>query len=282
VRRLRTARTPQFPPRLAAARLPACACPAGDRQCPNHWFEPGFLRAFSNAFTPFLGWYFRPAIVGAERLPHTRPAILVMNHSGMSFPWDALLLVHAVMHACGGERRWMTRPLAIRELFALPGLNQLALRLGVWPVSGRALEQLLEHGELVLHFPEGLAGLSKGWARRYRLRSFHTGAFRAAARLRVPVVPVACVGAEGFNPFALNLASVGRAFGIPMFPLSPLQLLLYPHFVTAFPWVLPSRVTFHIGEAIAIPEGAGNDPRVLREMAWQARRTVQDMLDAYR
>jgi hypothetical protein len=41
-------------------------------------------------------------------------------------------------------------------------------------------------------------------------------------------------------------------------------------------------VTFHIGEPLVIPEGAGNDPRGLREVAWQARRTVQEMLDAYR
>jgi 1-acyl-sn-glycerol-3-phosphate acyltransferase len=261
---------------------PACRCAPGNPRCPNQWFEPGFSRALSGALAPFFDQYFHPTIDGIERLPAPRPAILVMNHSGMSFPWDAILLQHAVLRAGRGERRWMARPLGVRGLFALPGLNQLALRLGIWPATTHSLEQLVGHGELLLHFPEGLAGLAKGWSRRYRLRPFHTSVFRIAARYQVPIVPVACVGAEEFNPFAINLSWIGKFFGIPMFPLSPIQLLLYPHFATAFPWVLPSRVTFHVGEPITLPAGAGDDRHVLQAAAWQARRVVQDMLDAYR
>ena len=283
VRRVRTDRGARYTrDRIATGEHPACACAPGDARCPNFWFEPAFARAFSGALAPFLRWYFRSTIEGLDRVSAARPAILVMNHSGMSFPWDALLLSHTVLQAHQGARAWMPRPLAVRGLFALPGLNQLAVRFGIWPASSRALEQLIEHRELLVHFPEGLAGLAKGWARRYRLQSFHTGVFRAAARHHLPIVPVACVGAESFNPFAVNLAGIGRAFGIPMFPLSPIQLALYPHFATAFPWVLPSRVTFHVGEPITLPEGSAGDARVLREAAWHTRRIIQEMLDAYR
>ncbi len=289
---------------LSYQQVASDGCDGAEPTCPNYWFDPGFTRALNDAYHPFLSWYFgastaspgvssgaaadeKPggapgSIIGFERIPPIRPAILIMNHSGMSFPWDALLAMHVLQAAGKGARHWMPRALAVRGLFALPGLNQLAVRMGIWPASMSSLEHLIRHGELLLHFPEGLDGLAKGWSRRYRLRKFRTGVFLLAARYRVPVLPVACVGAESFNPLAVNLATAGRVFGIPMFPLSPLQLLLYPHFASAFPFVLPSRVTFHVGDPLYIPEGAERDRRILEEIAWHARRTIQEMLDANR
>jgi hypothetical protein len=58
--------------------------------------------------------------------------------------------------------------------------------------------------------------------------------------------------------------------------------LLYPHLAGAFPFVSPSRVTLHVGDPLYIAEGAERDRRILEDIAWHARRTIKEMLDANR
>ena len=60
---------------------------------------------------------------------------------------------------------------------------------------------LLDRGQLVGVFPEGLRGVGKLYRERYRLSHFGRGGFvRLARQAKVPIVPVAIVGRRGDPP----------------------------------------------------------------------------------
>jgi 1-acyl-sn-glycerol-3-phosphate acyltransferase len=86
--------------------------------------------------------------------------------------------------------------------------------------------RLLEAGELVLLFPEGVSGVAKPFSDRYRLRAFSPGFARLALALDVPIVPVAIVGAEEIYPLLGRAEGVGRFVGAPYVPITPFFPLL--------------------------------------------------------
>ena len=45
---------------------------------------------------PIADHYFRPRIIGAEKIPARGPLILAANHSGTAFPYDAIVLDFAL------------------------------------------------------------------------------------------------------------------------------------------------------------------------------------------
>jgi len=55
---------------------------------------------------------------------------------------------------------------------------------------------VLEAGECVLVFPEGVRGMNKLYKERYKLQRFGTGFMRLALEAQTPIVPVAVVGSE--------------------------------------------------------------------------------------
>ena len=58
------------------------------------------------------------------------------------------------------------------------------------------LEALLDRGEAVLAFPEGVRGICKPIQQRYQLQRFGHGFMRLAKATGTPVVPISVVGAE--------------------------------------------------------------------------------------
>src|SRR5439155_1475185 len=118
-------------------------------------------------------------------------ALLLANHPG-AIPFDGAMIGTAVE---------LRRARTLRFLYDRFVENMGAVATFYRKVGGAVATRenalaLLQAGELVLLFPEGVPGVAKTFAERYRLRQFSSGFVRLATALDVPVVPVAVVGAE--------------------------------------------------------------------------------------
>src|SRR5439155_22253195 len=102
--------------------------------------------------------YFRVASSGSEQIPATGPAILVANHSG-TLPIDGALLWLDV-----GRRTSRTlRPIADRFVPLLPFVGTAFARTGVVTGTHANVRKLLDDGELIAIFPEGVSGPAKSF-----------------------------------------------------------------------------------------------------------------------
>ncbi|GIW40703.1 MAG: hypothetical protein KatS3mg076_1280 [Candidatus Binatia bacterium] len=225
----------------------------------------------------FFERYWRVRVSGAEYVPDEGPAIVVANHSG-AIPLDAFMIAYAV--EARARRPRLVRFLYDRFVTAMPGIRSLYPKLGAVPASFENARKLLELGELVGLFPEGVAGLSKGFGRRYRLQPFRSGFVRLGFTCRAPVVPVAVVGAEETYPVLLRwerLGPIGKWFGVPYVPVTP----LFPFFGGLGALPLPSRWWIRFGPPLRIHEEIPDgdpDPKVFYEKAQEVRRRIQAMV----
>lgn len=180
--------------------------------------------------------WFRVEMHGIENLPEGR-AMVVANHSGQ-LPFDAaMMMVGSILEA---DPPRMLRGMAEYWMPTLPLVGTLGTRIGSVVGTPKNCIDLLRHGEAVLVFPEGVRGLNKPFARRYRLQRFGLGFMRLALEAGAPIVPSVVVGAEEQIPSVGNLDALGRAFGLPSLPVPLLLPLLGPLAM------LPLPVKYHV------------------------------------
>ena len=112
-----------------------------------------------------------------------------------------------------------------------PGVGLLTNKIGVVPAHPANAQRLLhDERRLALVFPEGQKGTRKLYWQRYKLRRFGRGGFvRTAMRARVPIVPIAVVGAEDAMPIFAHLPLMQRLTGLIYFPVNH----AFPHFGAA-------------------------------------------------
>jgi 1-acyl-sn-glycerol-3-phosphate acyltransferase len=156
-------------------------------------------RVLLHRFTSFwanLYTWLNPAwpvrIAGRDRLYEKGPAVLVANHRSLV---DILVLFRLRSHF-----RWVSKI----ENFRVPvvGWNMtlcdyIPLRRGDAPsiqAMNRHCDRAIRGGSSIMMFPEGTRS-STG-----RLRSFKPGAFRIAARNRVPIQPILIRGTSEALP----------------------------------------------------------------------------------
>ena len=219
--------------------------------------------------------YFRVRMLGVERVPAKGAALIVANHSG-SIPLDAVMMQYGLATEHPDKR--IVRCVAANLAFRTPFIGPLARKSGNAVATDDDTFELLRRGELVGVFPEGYKGVGKGWRERYRLQRFGRGGFmETALRARVPIIPVAIVGAEEAYPMIANAKWLARAFGFPYFPITPTFPLLGP--LGALP--LPSKWIIEFGEPIDLssyPKDAAEDAMLVFDLADRVRDTIQQML----
>lgn len=207
--------------------------------------------------------YFRPVFVGFDEL-ETRnnpdaPLIYIGNHSGMAFPWDAMVFGSGIFMLNNAQHDGnCVRPLVAPMLTASPLMNPFMLdgfwkRVGGLDATFLNFETMMQYSKShVLIYPEGLDGIGKGFDKRYQLQRFATSFVRMAVKYKTDIVPVMCVNGEWVNPYMYKVPAmnrVSRIFGIPYLPLGIiLPLLLF------LPWMLyysmPAKLTFVKGRRI--------------------------------
>ena len=212
-------------------------------------------------------YYFRVASFGTHHIPAKGPTIVVANHSG-TLPLDGMMIWADILLHTDPPR--VPRPVADFFVPALPYINLLFSRAGMVSGSRRNVEVLLERGELLELFPEGVAGISKRPSERYRLQRWTLGHVELAIRHGAAVVPAAVIGAEEQWP-QLGRIEQFKPFGVPHLP------------ILATPVPLPVRYRIHYGPPIDFarthrPEHA-DDPSALREAAQQTKAAVANLID---
>lgn len=250
--------------RERAARVPFADAGHGYDRFGLH---PDFVSLADAVVGPLHRRYFRVVSYDPHHIPASGPGILAANHSG-TLPTDAMMLWLDVLRNTEPPR--VCRPVADYFVSTLPVVSTLFARCGVVGGSRGNARALLESGELLMIFPEGIAGIGKSFRQRYRLQPFRHGHVELAIRHRTPVVPVGIVGPEEQMP-QIAAIPLPRRLAVPYIPLS------------ATPLPLPVRYHILYGEPLRFdreyrPEDS-DDPAVLREAADRVAAAVQALLD---
>jgi 1-acyl-sn-glycerol-3-phosphate acyltransferase len=241
--------------------------------------EWGFDEEFADALFPFLEFmyerWWRVQVEGTANVPSHGPALMVANHAGI-VPWDGIMMGMAILKEHPLPR--YPRFLVLNWAFTLPYISFALRKLGAVVASPYNAIRLLEQGELVGVFPEGVKGAGKDFKDRYRLQRFGRGGFvEIALRTRAPIVPVAVVGSEEIHPKIAESSLLARLTGAPYFPITPTFPLLGPLGLVP----LPSKWRIEFCEPIPTEEygpEAAEDRGLVFELSERVREVIQAKL----
>jgi 1-acyl-sn-glycerol-3-phosphate acyltransferase len=213
--------------------------------------------------------WFRVETEGIENIPIEGGALLVANHAG-AIPPDGIMIAKAVR-----EEHPLARPVHLavdRSFKAIPAVGAFGTKIGAVSAHPADVHRLLfDEGQLVLAFPEGSSGARKPLKERYRVRRFgpHPWFVEAAIRARVPIVPVAIIGAEEAQPVFARIPLVKRLTRLSSVPITPLV-------------PLPAKFKIRFLEAVSTTELAAADPvpdRALQQtLSHDIRALIQENL----
>lgn len=245
-------------------------------------YDPAFAARLRPLIELLYRRYWRIHTEGLEHIPATGAALLVGNHSG-AIPLDAAMIGAAVDLEHPQHR--VVRFLYDRFVAAMPMMGEFYNRMGSAVASFANARRLLEMGELVGIFPEGVEGVAKGIWRRYEIQPFHSGFVRLSLLLRVPIIPTAVVGAEETYPVIGKWERLGplkQLLNVPYVPVTPL-----------FPWLgalgmipLPTKwhirfgppIRFYTDARLKASPARNTAHKRARELAERVRRQVQGMV----
>lgn len=176
---------------------------------------------------------------GAENVPETGGALIVSNHRSLMDPVAIGMCVDRHISFAAGS-----------FAFNVPLVSTAFKAWGAIPInvfggekSKKDLDaavELLEQGELVGVFPEGVHTMSHPH-RVSKIQTFRTGFARVALRARVPIIPVAVVGLG-----ERNLPTVPYSMVKPFFD--------HPEFRQGVQWIYYRRVRLRIGRPLDLSE----------------------------
>jgi 1-acyl-sn-glycerol-3-phosphate acyltransferase len=242
----------------------------------DEWgFDEDFTRSVLPVFELLYERYWRVRAAGLENVPSRGPALLVANHAGV-LPLDASMMATAIRKH--HPRRGWARFMVLDWAFELPYASYFMRKVGGVPANPYNAIRLLEQGELVMAFPEGVKGTSKPYSERYRLARFGRGGFvEVALRTGAPIVPVAVVGSEEIYPKLAESRSLARLLRLPFLPITPTFPLLGPLGLVP----LPSRWRIEFCEPIDLGHRsteAAQDRALVLEASERVRETIQEKL----
>lgn len=223
-------------------------------------FHPPTLASAIESGSAIYDRYFRVDSAGAEQIPESGPAIVIANHSGV-LPVDAVMLCTDLV------RQTVRIPRAVMDHFVprLPLVSTYAARLGAVSGTRANVRTLLDRGELLVIFPEGVSGVAKPFRERYQLQHWTVGFAELAIRYRAPVIPAAVIGAEESWPMLVKLRGL-RMFGSPYLP------------VPATPVPLPTHYHIRYGAPLHVEAGEADDPQVVERAADDARNALEQLM----
>jgi len=228
----------------------------------NEFYDSDYAKAIvKHVALPINKIWFRAELVGFDTLPERnnpeRPLILATNHSGMAFPWDAMIF-GSVYNEHTAWTKHSIRVLTAPMLSKSNLMNPFALP-NVWKRSGAIdatflnFETMMQQSDCnLLIYPEGVPGIGKGFNRKYQLQELKTSYLRMSVKYKVDIVYFYTINGEYINPYSYNSNFVSRlvnAIGIPFLPLGIMTPLILIQ-----PWIFyfgfPAKLTYVMGERI--------------------------------
>jgi 1-acyl-sn-glycerol-3-phosphate acyltransferase len=217
-------------------------------------------------FRFFYEKYFRVTSYDAHHIPTDGPAVIACNHSG-TVPIDAMMVALDIVANTHPPR--LARPAMDFFVPMLPFIGTFFTRCGAVNGSRGNFRRLLDAGEMVLVFPEGVPGVSKPIWERYQLQQWRVGHVELAIRHSAPVIPVAVVGAEEQWPTIAKITAI-TAMGVPHIPvpITPLPMPVHYHVLYGEP------LNFHEEH----PPDDADDPQVLSACAARVKASVEKLI----
>ena len=183
---------------------------------------------------PIYKNYFKVRVFGKENVEN-KQYMVISNHSGQ-VAIDGMLIGTAFTLDIDPPR--ILRPMVAGFYTELPFINKWSSECGSVLGDRENCLNLLERGESLLVFPEGVRGVSKSTSEFYHVQEFTRGFYRMAMKANVEILPIAVIGAEEFFPYVYQARGLAKKLGLPALPIS----------ANYFP--LPSPVDIYIGKPI--------------------------------
>ena len=229
----------------------------------HEYFDLDYLKSIlENVCGFFDKYYFRVRYIGFDKIPERndpeRPLIYASNHSGMAFPWDAMVFGAGLLKLANCDMRKCARGLAAPMLSQTKLMHPYLIN-DFWKIVGGVdatslnFETMMHQNETnVLLYPEGVPGIGKGFNKKYQLQRFSTSFVRMAIKYKTDVIPVSTVNGEYINPYSYNspfITKLVNKIGMPFLPLG-LTLLLIPLQPWTFYMAFPANLTYVMGKRI--------------------------------
>jgi 1-acyl-sn-glycerol-3-phosphate acyltransferase len=230
--------------------------------------------------------WFRWRCGGVDNVPPTGPALLVGNHSGGLFTWDALLVILALWDRFGPDRALYSLGHDLIQWDET--LRRYGRRIGALRASHEDAERAFAAGHLVLVYPGSEFDSFRPFRERSRVVfAGRTGFVRLALRNRVPIVPVVSAGAQEQFVVLTRGERIAEWLGLKR----RIRASVFP-IALALPWGLTSAYLPHIPLPTQItisflpplrwdelgPE-AERDEAIVRRCYEQVVQAMQDELD---
>jgi len=214
------------------------------------------IRSMNDQFFYILdNYYFRSKYIDLDDLPERNseeaPLIMASNHSGMAFPWDAMVFGFGMYKRYNYDQNKLFRVLTAPMLSGMPYMHPYFM-LHAWKMCRGVDATFLnfetmmryEQGHLLI-YPEGVPGIAKGFDCRYKLRHFASSFIRMSLKHKSDILWFSTVNAEYVAPLMYSNKAINRFFnrlGVPFLPLGPLTLMLF--FPFAFYLSFPANMHF--------------------------------------
>lgn len=233
--------------------------------------EPQVIKSSLKVVWLLYKHYFRVRLFGAEKV-HDRPYMVVANHTGQT-ALDGILLYCAFLTQIHPPK--VLRAMVERFVPTIPFLGDFFAEGGAVLGDRQNCEYLMENGESLMVFPEGIRGIAKSTPNYYQVQAFTKGFYRMALINHTPIIPCAIIGCEEMYPYVYHLKGLASKFGLPVLPLSP-SLLLGP--LGLLP--LPSPVDIILGDPIELPEELSVDSpdKEIESYVKQLEETIQELI----
>ena len=260
------------------------------------YFDEQFVETLDRNILQLLDRvWFRSELVGFEEYPQRnrpdRPLIFASNHSGMAFPWDAIVALSHLWRRLP-DLRDLPRPLSAPMLSQSALMNPFLVE-NFWKRSGCVDATTLNFETMMYYndhnlmlYPEGVPGIGKGFNNKYQLQRLATSTVRLGIAHRTDIIPFYTINGEYLNPYTYSWAWINRLskkIGIPFIPVGPVLLLvlLQPWF---FYMAFPAKLTFVLGSRVKPYEMTDKAPADLtrddyRALSEQLRLRMQGEMD---
>jgi 1-acyl-sn-glycerol-3-phosphate acyltransferase len=192
---------------------------------------------------PLYRNYFKVRVFGLENI-QDNPYMIVSNHTGQ-IPIDGMLITMAF--AIETEQPRVLHSMVERFMAGLPFIGDLSAQTGAILGDRDNCKWLLNKGESILVFPEGVRGINKSTKNFYQLQKFSNGFYRIALQAKTQILPISVVGAEEMFPFTFQAGQIGKKFGLPSLPI-PTNLV-----------PLPAPIDIYIGKPIDLDTSLSPD-----------------------